>query len=185
MLRRTVLIGLAGLAAGGPLLGGCAAGGKGSAAKPAGEHGDIATEVKRMKELQRLAEYIHLAGLEDDLAGPGPFTLFAPDNNAFGTAAAAGGGLSGGGRLNLHWLRQPQNKPKLVRLIKHHVVAGRLDALAVQRSKTLKTLAGTVLKVERPGQRVAIGTAELKRTNLGASNGYIHIINEVLMPPSL
>ena len=185
MLRRTVLIGLAGLAAGGPLLGACASGGKGSAAKPAGERTDIAIQVKRMKELQRLAEYIHLAGLEDELAGPGPFTLFAPDDNAFGAAAAAGGGISGGARLNLNSLRQPQNKPKLVRLIKHHVVAGRLDAMAVQRSKTLTTLAGTVLKIERQGQQVSIGTAEMERTNLGASNGYIHIINEVLIPPTL
>ncbi len=185
MQRRTVLIGLAGLAAGGPLLGACASGGKGSAAKPSGERTDIAIEVRRMKDLQRLAEYIHLAGLEDLLAGPGPFTLFAPDDAAFSTVSAAGGGLSGGARVDFNLLRQPKNKDKLARLLKHHVVAGRLDAMAVQRSKTLTTLAGTVLKVVRQGQSVAIGTAELERTNLGASNGYIHIINEVLIPPKL
>ena len=185
MLRRTVLMGLAGLAAGGPLLGACASGGKGSAAKPAGERTDIAIEVKRMAELHRLAEYIHLAELEDLLAGPGPFTLFAPDDNAFGSVPSAGGGLSGGVRVDFNLLRQPKNKKKLARLLKHHVVAGRLDAMAVQRSKTLTTLAGTVLKVERQGQQVSIGTAEFNRTNIGASNGYIHIINEVLNPPSL
>lgn len=186
MLRRTMLMSLAGFVAVAPGLGACSSGGKGKSTGGTAARSDIAALLPRMQEFNRLTEYIRLAGLEDDLAGAGPFTLFAPDDNAFGAAINnAGGGISGtGNRLNFNQLRRPENKPKLVRLIKHHVVAGRYDALAVLRAKTLRSLAGTDLQVNRQGQRVEIGTADLVRTNIGASNGLIHVINEVLVPPS-
>lgn len=184
MLRRTMLKGIAGLALAAPLVASCASG-KGSGGKSPAARSDIAALLPRMKEFNRLTEYVRLAGLEDDLAGAGPFTLFAPDDAAFGAVINnAGGGISGtGNRLNFNQLRRPENKAKLVRLIKHHLVAGRLDALAVQRAKTLRTLAGTDLLVTRQGQRVEIGTADVVRTNIGASNGYIHVIDAVLVPP--
>ncbi len=185
MLRRTLLMSLAGLAATAPILGACSSSGKSKSGGGAARE-DIVAVLPRLKEFNRLSEYIRLAGLEDDLAGAGPFTLFAPDDNAFGAAMnAGGGGISGtGNRLNFNQLRRPENKPKLARLIKHHVVAGRYDALAVQRAKTLRSLAGTELQVIRQGQRVEIGTADLVRTNIGASNGYIHVLDEVLVPPA-
>lgn len=185
MLRRTMLIGLGGLLAGAPVIGACSSsGGSKSGAKPSGERHDIAAELPRLKQFKLLTQYIRLAGLEDVLASPGPFTLFAPDDAAFGTAQQKGGGIAGGGaRLDLAALKQPKNKDKLVRLLEHHIVAGQLDALAVQRAKSLRTLAGTALEINRQGQRVEIGTADLVRTNISASNGYIHVIDEVLVPP--
>jgi uncharacterized surface protein with fasciclin (FAS1) repeats len=114
------------------------------------------------------------AGLAEVLGGDGPFTVFAPTDEAFsklpdGTVAS---------------LLEPGNKQKLVNILKYHVVAGRVyseDALA---AKSAKTLEGSVVTVSVNNQGAMINDAKLVATDVDASNGVIHIIDSVLMPPA-
>ncbi|KAA1261808.1 Immunogenic protein MPT70 precursor [Rubripirellula obstinata] len=114
------------------------------------------------------------AGLAEVLGGDGPFTVFAPTDEAFsklpdGTVAS---------------LLEPGNKQKLVDILKYHVVAGRVyseDALA---AKSAKTLEGSIVNVSVTNAGAMINDAKLVATDVDASNGVIHIIDSVLMPPA-
>lgn len=180
MQRRSVLLGLSSLVIAAPFIASCAS--KGSKDKGGGDNAfggtgatDIGAQVARLPEFKVLSSYLRRADLNGLLAGAGPYTLFAPTDNAFGTSLKPG---------ELSALRQPENKAKLVALMKNHIVAGRIDGETLMKTRSLRNLAGRELNIVRHGQRLEIGTADVTRTNLGASNGYIHEIDEVLVIPS-
>ena len=129
------------------------------------------------KRLDTLVTAVKAAGLVDALAGDGPFTVFAPTDAAFARL----------GEEALQSLLQPEAKPVLTRILTHHVVAGRFDANRILSGETsLKTLAGTTLELDLVRGRVFVGEdVVVETTDVAASNGVVHLIDRVLMPPPL
>jgi uncharacterized surface protein with fasciclin (FAS1) repeats len=113
------------------------------------------------------------ADLGGALASPGPFTVFAPTDDAFarlGDDAIAG-------------LLEPAAKPTLARILKHHVVPGRFTAGDLVGLDSIETLAGTTLDLGALRGRLLVGDAAVETADLAASNGVIHVIDRVLIPP--
>jgi uncharacterized surface protein with fasciclin (FAS1) repeats len=115
---------------------------------------------------------VKAAGLAEVLGGEGPFTVFAPTDAAFaklpeGTVAT---------------LLKPENKQKLIDILKYHVVAGRVYSEDAVAAKSAKTLEGSSISVKVTDSGAMINDAKLVATDVDASNGVIHIIDSVLMP---
>lgn len=116
-----------------------------------------------------LAKALTEAGLVDALSGKGPFTVFAPNDEAFAKVPAE----------TLNALLA--DKEKLVDVLKYHVVPGKLMARDVLGMSLIKTLQGSPVTVSN-GQSVMIQDAILVKTDIEADNGVIHVIDSVLMP---
>ena len=112
------------------------------------------------------------AGLAEALASNGPFTVFAPVDAAFAELPQAA----------VNNLLQPENRETLASLLQHHVVSGRIDAAGVIEAGELESLAGTPLTVEVEGDEVRIGGVRIVQTDIGADNGIIHVVEQVLFP---
>lgn len=114
------------------------------------------------------------AGLAEALSGKGPFTVFAPTDEAFAKLPAG----------TVETLLKPENKSKLAAILKYHVVSGRVyseDALAAKKAKTLE---GPEIHISAAGGQAKINDANLVTTDLDASNGVIHVIDSVILPPA-
>ena len=114
------------------------------------------------------------AGLAEALSGKGPFTVFAPTDEAFAKLPAG----------TVETLLKPENKSKLVAILKYHVLSGRVyseDAVAAKKAKTLE---GSDLRISVSGGQAKINDANLVTTDLDASNGVIHVIDSVILPPA-
>ena len=114
------------------------------------------------------------AGLAEALSGKGPFTVFAPTDEAFAKLPAG----------TVETLLKPENKGKLAAILKYHVVSGRVyseDALAAKKAKTLE---GSEISISVSGGQAKINDANLVTTDLDASNGVIHVIDSVILPPA-
>ena len=111
------------------------------------------------------------AGLAKTLSGKGPFTVFAPTDKAFKKVPA-------------ETLEALGEDPKaLKRVLLYHAVAGRYPAARVVKVDSLKTLAGPRVRVRTRGSTVRVGGAKVIQADVKASNGVIHAINAVLLPP--
>jgi transforming growth factor-beta-induced protein len=121
-----------------------------------------------------LVTAVKAAGLVDTLSGKGPFTLFAPTNEAF--AALPKG--------TLEKLLKPENREALRKVLTYHVVSGDLMAKDL-RSGKVATVAGSSVAVKVQGQSVSVNDATVTKADVDAKNGVIHIINKVLLPPGL
>ncbi len=132
----------------------------------------IATVAQRAGQFDTLLAAAEAAGLKDALSVQGPFTVFAPTDDAF--AALPEGTVEN--------LLQPENRAELERLLQHHIVSGRLPADEVLASESLETLSGTTLQVTLNGEQAQIGGADITATNVMAGNGVIHVIDAVLIP---
>ena len=120
-----------------------------------------------------LVAAVQAAGLVDALAGEGPLTVFAPTDEAFAKVDAD----------TLKFLLTDRGRPQLQRILLHHVVAGKVTADQVVNVDEVETLAGTTLDVNVIRGRVIIGDAAVDAVDLLASNGVIHVIDRVLLPP--
>jgi len=120
-----------------------------------------------------LVTAIQTAGLAGTLSGTGPFTIFAPTNTAFSSLPA--------GLLN----NLLSNKTALTQVLEYHVVSGDLNASQVISAKNLTTLEGGSLPVADSNNTVKIGVATVVQPNIQCSNGVIHVINSVLVPPGI
>jgi transforming growth factor-beta-induced protein len=112
------------------------------------------------------------AGLADTLGSEGPFTVFAPTDEAFGALPVG----------TIETLLKPENKQQLVDVLTYHVVAGRVyspDALAAKNAETLQ---GTTIAIAPTESGASVNNAKLLITDLDASNGVIHVIDRVLLP---
>lgn len=112
------------------------------------------------------------ADLVDTLKGEGPFTVFAPTDDAFKRLPSD----------TRETIMEPGNKKRLQRILKHHVMEGRKQARTVRSAPSLKMLDGTTLRVQKKGDKVQIGNATIQDTDLEAENGIVHVIDRVLMP---
>jgi transforming growth factor-beta-induced protein len=121
---------------------------------------------------QTLIAAAKAAGLVEALTGEGPLTVFAPTDEAFGKLPKG----------TVESLLLPENKEKLASILKLHVVAGRVYADAVVEAKSVETLLGQHLPVTVNESGVKVGTANVVKTDLEATNGVVHVIDSVLLP---
>jgi uncharacterized surface protein with fasciclin (FAS1) repeats len=133
---------------------------------------DIVETAAGNPDFSTLVSAVKAADLATTLSGPGPFTVFAPTNEAF--SALPGGAVDD--------LMKPANKAKLASVLKYHVVPGKMMAADLQDGQTLKTVAGEELTVKKMGDKVMVGGAEVSQADVATSNGVIHVIGKVLMP---
>jgi uncharacterized surface protein with fasciclin (FAS1) repeats len=135
---------------------------------------DIVATAVAAGEFKTLAKALDAAGLVPTLEGPGPFTVFAPTDDAFAKLPAG----------TLQNLLKPENKAQLVAILTYHVVPGRLMASDVAKAHELKTVEGKPLEIETAGGAVMVDDAKITATDIAASNGVIHVIDHVVLPPS-
>lgn len=122
-----------------------------------------------------LVSLVKLAGLDDTLKNDGPYTLFAPTNDAFDKLDPS---------VVAH-LTSEEGKPELVALLKGHVIDGEYDAGDIAQGETdLTTLASTTMDIERSGDMVTAENVDVVATDIKASNGVIHAIDTVIMEPA-
>ena len=111
------------------------------------------------------------AGLADELSAPGALTVFAPTNAAFAKVPKA--------TLNA----LAKNPAALKRVLLYHVIAGKVTAAKVVKLKSAKTLAGPSVRIRVTGMTVRINDARVTTADVKASNGVVHVIDRVLIPP--
>jgi uncharacterized surface protein with fasciclin (FAS1) repeats len=145
---------------------------------------NIVENAVNSKDHTTLVAAVKAAGLVDTLKSPGPFTVFAPTNEAFAALPAG----------TVDTLLKPENKPTLTKVLTYHVVPGRIDAAALSKMiaagggrATLKTASGGNLYATRKGSKVMISddkgdVADVTISNVYQSNGVIHVIDKVLLP---
>merc|ERR1711976_92222 len=131
------------------------------------------------KDLSTLVAAVVAGDLVDTLSGKGPFTLFAPTNEAF-SALPAG---------TLDNLLKPENKAQLVDILTYHVLPVKAESNSLKPFQAVKTVEGKNLHIQKWGAGVKVGPSltDLKSVTSAdneASNGVVHIINGVLLPPS-
>ena len=112
------------------------------------------------------------AGLVDTLKGEGPFTVFAPTNEAFGKLPEG----------TVESLLKPENKDKLVAILTYHVVAGKVTAADVVKLSEAKTVQGSSAAIKVGDGGVMIDGAKVVKTDIECANGVIHVIDTVIMP---
>lgn len=154
---------------------------------PAGDAaaaGTIVTVAQGNPDFSTLVSAVVAAELVDTLNGPGPFTVFAPNNAAFAKIPAD----------TLNGLLQPAQKAALAGVLTYHVVAGRVDAAALTQqieagggSATLTTVQGGTLTARVVDGAIVLtdekgGTSKVVATDVAASNGVIHVLDTVVMP---
>lgn len=126
-----------------------------------------------MNNVTTLVTAIKAAGLVETLQGDGPFTVFAPTNEAFAKLPAG----------TVEDLLKPENKEKLKAVLLHHVIPGNVKAADV-KTGTVKTAGGTDLNIVADGSGVTVGGAKVIKTDVLAKNGVIHQIDTVILPPA-
>jgi transforming growth factor-beta-induced protein len=131
----------------------------------------IVDTAKRAGGFETLLAAVNAAGLTSTLMGDGPFTVFAPNDEAFAELGHSVGDLL-----------QPENRELLTDILTYHVVAGELQAAAVVRRNTLDTLNGQRLNLGLLEGDLYVQNARVLATDVDASNGVIHVIDTVLQP---
>jgi uncharacterized surface protein with fasciclin (FAS1) repeats len=119
-----------------------------------------------------LATALQAAGLVDTLKGKGPFTVFAPTDEAFSKLPAG----------TVESLLKPENKDKLKAILLYHVVPGNVRAAQVVKLTSAKTANGQEVKIMVNDGNVMVNDARVLQTDVVASNGVIHVIDTVLIP---
>jgi uncharacterized surface protein with fasciclin (FAS1) repeats len=153
---------MAGVAAAGILLGSASA-----------RAADIIDTAVGAGQFKTLAAAVTAAGLAETLKGTGPYTVFAPTDEAFAKLPAA----------TVENLLKPENKDQLTAILTYHVVAGKVMAADVVKLKEAKTVNGKNVKITVNGDQVMVNDAKVTAADVDASNGVIHVIDSVMLPP--
>ncbi|MDA0660094.1 MAG: fasciclin domain-containing protein [Planctomycetota bacterium] len=133
---------------------------------------DIVTTAVEAGSFKTLAAALQAAGLVETLQGKGPFTVFAPTDEAFAKLPAG----------TVETLLEPENKQQLVSVLTYHVVPGKIMAADVVKLTAAATANGQRIDVKIDGQKVLIDQAQVVATDIRCSNGVIHVIDEVVLP---
>jgi len=139
------------------------------AAPPAQDIVDTAVAAGSFKTL---VAAVQAAGLVDTLKGAGPFTVFAPTDEAFAKLPPG----------TVEDLLKPENKAKLAAILAYHVVAGKVMAKEAMKLHEAKTVNGEELMIKTSMGSVMINDAKVVKTDIVCSNGVIHVIDTVLLP---
>ena len=134
---------------------------------------DIVDTAVGAGQFKTLAAALQAAGLVDILKGPGPFTVFAPTDAAFAKLPAG----------TVESLLKPENKAKLTAILTYHVVPGAVKAEQVTKLDEAKTVNGAMVRVSTDHGKVMINNANVVKADIPASNGVIHVIDTVILPP--
>ena len=134
---------------------------------------DIVDTAAAAGSFTTLAKALAAADLVATLQGPGPFTVFAPTDEAFAKLPPAA----------LNNLLKPENKAMLRRVLTYHVVAGKVMAADVVKVSSAKAVSGDTLQITVNGGTVTVDKSRVVKTDIAASNGVIHVIDTVLLPP--
>jgi transforming growth factor-beta-induced protein len=136
---------------------------------------DIVDTAVAAGSFKTLVAAVKAAGLVDTLKGAGPFTVFAPTDEAFAKLPAG----------TIDMLLKPENKAKLAAILTYHVVSGKVMAADVVKVKSAKSVQGGEIKIKVAGGTVMLnGTSKVVKTDIGTDNGVIHVIDTVIMPPT-
>ena len=132
---------------------------------------DIVDTAVNAGSFKTLAAALQAAGLVDTLKGKGPFTVFAPTDEAFAKLPAG----------TVETLLKPENKAKLAGILTYHVVSGNVKAADVVKLKSAKTLQGQSVAIDT-ADGVKINDAKVVKDDIDCGNGVIHVIDTVLLP---
>ena len=132
---------------------------------------DIVAVASGAGSFNTLVAAVKAAGLVETLQGTGPFTVFAPTDEAFAKLPKG----------TVEDLLKPENKAKLVAILTYHVVAGKVMAADVKTMKA-KTVNGQELDIKVAAGAVTVDNAKVVKTDVAASNGVIHVIDTVVLP---
>jgi uncharacterized surface protein with fasciclin (FAS1) repeats len=133
---------------------------------------DIVDTAVAAGSFNTLAKALQAAGLVETLKGKGPFTVFAPTDEAFAKLPAG----------TVEELLKPENKAKLTRILTYHVVSGKVMAADVVKLNSAKTVSGDTLSIMTHDNKVMVGKATVIKADVPADNGVIHVIDTVLIP---
>jgi uncharacterized surface protein with fasciclin (FAS1) repeats len=133
---------------------------------------DIVDTAITAGQFKTLAAALGAAGLADTLKG-GSFTVFAPNDEAFAKLPVG----------TVENLLKPENKDQLTAILTYHVVPGKVTAADVVKLKETKTVNGKMLNITVRGDAVMLNDAKVTATDIAASNGVIHVIDRVILPP--
>ena len=133
---------------------------------------DIVDTASNAGSFKTLVAAIKAADLVDTLKGPGPFTVFAPTDEAFAKLPAG----------TVESLLKPENKAKLQSVLTYHVVAGRVSSGEVVKMTSAKTVQGQEIKISQNAGTVMVNGAKVVKTDIACSNGVIHVIDAVILP---
>jgi uncharacterized surface protein with fasciclin (FAS1) repeats len=140
-------------------------------AESTGDAKDIVAVASGNGSFKTLVAAVKAAGLVETLQGKGPFTVFAPTDEAFAKLPAG----------TVESLLKPENKEKLVAILTYHVVPGKVMAADV-KSGMVKTVNGKELDVKAWSGKVSVDGAKVTAADVAASNGVIHVIDTVVLP---
>ena len=133
---------------------------------------DIVDTAVAAGDFATLVAAVQAAGLVDTLKGDGPFTVFAPTDEAFAALPAG----------TVEELLLPENREQLVQILTYHVVAGDVRAAQVVDLDSATTVAGMDVSIDASGGAVRVGGAQVVQADVVCSNGVIHVIDRVLLP---
>ena len=140
-------------------------------ARPAAGQNIVQTAIAA-GQFKTLAKLLTRAGLVSALERPGPYTVFAPTDAAFAKVP----------KQTLNALLA--DKAKLKALLLYHVVAGKVTGADVVKLSTAKTLEGAKVRIRVAGSKVFVNRSQVTKADVMASNGVIHVVNRVLIPPT-
>lgn len=133
---------------------------------------DIVDTAVSAGSFKTLVAAVTAADLAETLKGEGPFTVFAPTDDAFAKLPAG----------TVEDLLKPENKDKLTSILTYHVVSGKVMAKDVMTLKEAKTVQGGMVNVSMEADTVMIDNAKVVKADIECSNGVIHVIDTVIMP---
>ena len=133
---------------------------------------DIVDTAVAAGNFKTLAAALGAADLIETLKGKGPFTVFAPTDEAFGKLPKG----------TVEELLKPENKGKLTSILTYHVVPGRVMAADVVKLSKAKTVEGSEAKIRVTDGKVYVDAAQVTATDIKAGNGVIHVIDSVILP---
>jgi len=134
---------------------------------------DIVDTAVSAGQFKTLASALEAAGLVETLKGDGPFTVFAPTDEAFAKLPAG----------TVENLLKPENKDQLVAILTYHVVPGKVEAADVVKLNEAKTVNGKMINIKVKGDTAMVNDAKVTKADIAASNGVIHVIDTVILPP--
>ncbi len=139
-----------------------------------GEKKDIVDTAVAAGQFNTLAAALEAADLVDTLKGDGPFTVFAPTDAAFAKLPEG----------TVESLLKPENRDQLIAILTYHVVPGKVKAADVVELSEAKTVNGQDVTITVADSGVQVDNANVVKTDIGASNGVIHVIDTVIIPAS-
>ena len=133
---------------------------------------DIVDTAKSAGSFNTLVAALKAADLTETLRGEGPFTVFAPTDEAFAKLPAG----------TVDDLLKPENKAKLQSILTYHVVPGKVKSKDAVKLTSAKTVNGQSFKISRSGDGLMVDDANVTKADIKTSNGIIHVIDRVIMP---